>query len=64
MHHSLRTAPNDRVKALTVAVVALWFLVALGGSALGVFDSNRRPPIPLGAAAILPVVTFAICYLR
>jgi len=64
MHHSLRTAPNDRVKALTVAVVSLWFLVALGCSLLGVFDSDRRPPIPLGAAAILPVVIFAIGYLK
>jgi hypothetical protein len=64
MSHSLRTDPNNRVKALTVAMLSLWFFVALGGSVLGVFDSDRRPPIPLGAAAILPVVIFAIAYLK
>ncbi|MGH7206498.1 MAG: hypothetical protein ACREI2_09865 [Nitrospiraceae bacterium] len=56
--------PNDRVKALTVAILSLWFLFALSCSLLGVFDSKQRPPIPLGAAAILPVVIYAICYLR
>jgi len=56
--------PNNRVKALTVATLSLWFLLALGCSLLGVFDSKQRPPIPLGAAAILPVVAYAICYLR
>jgi hypothetical protein len=56
--------PDERVKTLTVAIISLWFLLALGGSLLGVFDSKQRPPIPLGAAAILPVVAYAICYLR
>jgi len=56
--------PNNRVKALTVAILSLWFLLALSCSLQGVFDSEQRPPIPLGAAAILPVVAFAICYLR
>ena len=56
--------PNDRVKTLTVAILPLWFLLALAGSLLGVFDSKQRPPIPLGAAAALPVVAYAICYLR
>jgi len=55
--------PNNRVKALTVAILSLWFLLALGCSLLGVFDSKQRPPIPLGASAILPVVAYAICYL-
>ncbi|HEY3306461.1 MAG TPA: hypothetical protein VGL70_23315 [Candidatus Binatia bacterium] len=62
--HSLRTVPSNRIRALVVAVLSLWFLVALGGSLLGIFDSDRRPPIPLGAAAILPVVIFAIGYLK
>ena len=48
----------------SLAFLAVWFLLALGGSLLGVFDSERRPPIPLGEAAILPVVIFAIWYLR
>ena len=56
--------PNNRVKALTVAILSLWFFLALSCSLLGVFDSKQRPPIPLGAAAILPVVAYAICYLR
>lgn len=56
--------PNNRVKALTVAILSLWFLLALSCSLLGVFDSKQRPPIPLGAAAMLPVVAYAICYLR
>ena len=56
--------PNDRVKALTVAIISLWFLLALSCSLLGVFDSKQRLPIPLGAAAILPVVAYAIWYLR
>lgn len=55
--------PDERVKTLTVAIISLWFLLALGGSVLGVFDSQQRLPIPLGAAAILPVVAYAICYL-
>jgi len=55
--------PNDRLKALTVTILSLWFLVALSCSLLGVFDSEQRPPIPLGAAALLPVVAYAICYL-
>ncbi len=48
----------------SLAVLPLWFLLALGCSLLGVFDSQQRPPIPLGAAAILPVVAFATWYLR
>jgi uncharacterized membrane protein len=48
----------------SLAILPLWFLLALGGSLLGVFDSQQRPPIPLGAAAVLPVVAFAIWYLR
>ena len=64
MNRPLWITPGGRVKTLTVAILALWFLLALCLSLLGVFDSNRRPPIPLGTAAILPVAAFAICYLR
>lgn len=59
-----RAKPDERVKTLTVAIISFWFLLALGGSLLGVFDSKQRPPIPLGAAALLPVVAYAICYLK
>jgi hypothetical protein len=64
VHHLPWAKPDERVKTLTVAIISFWFLLALGGSLLGVFDSKQRPPIPLGAAAILPVVAFAIWYLR
>jgi len=59
-----RAKPDERVKTLTVAIISLWFLLAFGGSWFGVFDSKQRPPIPLGAAAILPVVAYAIWYLK
>ena len=64
VHHLPLAKPNDRVKTLTVAIISLWFLLAFSCSLLGVFDSKQRLPIPLGAAAILPVVVFAIWYLR
>jgi len=64
MNHSLSTRPNGHGKSVIVAVLSLWFLLALGGSLLGVFDSRQRPPAALGAAAILPVIAFAIGYLR
>jgi hypothetical protein len=38
-------------------------LLALGGSLLGVFDSEPRPPLPLGLAVVIPVAAFAFCYL-
>jgi hypothetical protein len=63
VHHLPWAKPNDRLKALTVTILSLWFLVALSCSLLGVFDSKQRLPIPLGAAALLPVVAYAICYL-
>jgi hypothetical protein len=46
------------------AVVPLWFLLALAGSVLGVFDSRQGPPILVGAAAILPVAASVIWYRR
>jgi hypothetical protein len=63
MAQALSTRPANGVRNLTVAVLAVWFLFALGGSLLGVFDSQPRPPVPLGLAAVLPVAVFAFCYL-
>jgi hypothetical protein len=63
MAQALSTRPANGVRNLTVAVLAVWFLFALGGSLLGVFDSEPRPPVPLGLAAVLPVAVFAFCYL-
>jgi hypothetical protein len=63
MAQALTTRPTTKARNLTVAVLAVWFLLALGGSLLGVFDSGPRPPIPLGLAAVIPVTVFAFCYL-
>src|SRR5262245_10147189 len=63
MAHAPDIRPNTSVRSLTVAVLIVWFLLALGGSLFGVFDSEPRPPIPLGLATVLPVVLFISCYL-
>src|SRR2546425_8448141 len=54
---------NDSLKKWIFAIIPLWFLLALVGSLLGVFDSQHRPPATLGIAAVLPVLLFAACYL-
>ena len=63
MAHALSTQPTNSVRNLTVAVLVVWFLLAVAGSLLGVFDSEPRPPLPLGLAAVIPVALFAFCYL-
>ena len=63
MAQALSTRPTNSVRNLTVAVLVVWFLLALGGSLLGVFDSEPRPPITLGLAAVVPVAVFVFCYL-
>jgi hypothetical protein len=63
MAHALITRPSSGVRNLTAAVLVAWFLLALGGSLLGVFDSEPRPPIPLGLAVVVPVAVFVFCYL-
>jgi hypothetical protein len=62
MLQALTTRPASGVRALTAAIVAAWFLLALGGCLLGVFDSQPRPPIALGLAAIIPIALFEFCY--
>lgn len=47
-----------------VAVVFVWFVLALVGSLAGLFDSEPRPPILLGLAAVVPVALFALVYLE
>jgi hypothetical protein len=59
----LTARPATGLRNLTAAVLLAWFLLALGGSLLGVFDSGPRPPLPLGLAAVVPVVAFVACYL-
>jgi hypothetical protein len=61
--HALSTRPTAGVRLLTAAVLVAWFLLALGGSLLGLFDSQPRPPIPLGLAVAVPVAAFGIGYL-
>ena len=63
MSQALAARPTHGVRNLTLVVLAAWFLFALGGSLLGVFDSGPRPPLPLGLAFVVPVVAFVACYL-
>jgi hypothetical protein len=63
MSQALTTRPTYGVRNLTLAVLAVWFLFALGGSLLGLFDSGPRPPLLLGLAAAVPVAAFAVWYL-
>ena len=63
MSQALITRPTHGVRNLTLAALAVWFLLALGGSLLGVFDSESRPPILLGLAAAGPLAVFVVCYL-
>jgi hypothetical protein len=62
MAHALSTRPIISVRNLTVAVLVVWFVLALAGSLLGVFDSEPRPPVPLGLAVVVPVALFAVGY--
>jgi hypothetical protein len=63
MAYALITRPIHSVRNLKVVVLVVWFLLALGGSLIGVFDSEPRPPVPLGLAAVIPVAVFAFAYL-
>ena len=63
MAHALSTRPIISVRNLTVAVLVLWLLLAVTGSLVGAFDSEPRPPLPLGLAAVVPVALFAVSYL-
>src|SRR6516225_5761195 len=63
MPQTLAARPTHGVRNLTLVVLAAWFFLALGGSLLGVFDSGPRPPLPLGLAAVVPVVAFVAGYL-
>ena len=63
MAHTLSTQPTNSVRNLTLAILVVWFLLAVAGSLFGVFDSEPRPPLPLGLAAVIPVTLCAFCYL-
>jgi hypothetical protein len=63
MAQALSLRPTVGVRVLTVIVLVVWLLLALGGSLLGVFDSGPKPPIALGLAVVVPVAAFVTCYL-
>ena len=63
MSQALAARPTHGVRNLTIVALAVWFLFALGGSLLGLFDSGPRPPLLLGLAAAVPVAAFVVCYL-
>jgi hypothetical protein len=48
---------------LTAGIIAVWFLIAFSASALHWIESSpTAPPAPLGIAALLPLVLFAVWY--
>ncbi len=55
---------QSRFTTIISVVLASWFLLALGGSWFGVFSDPQRPPLLLGAAAVVPVLIFAAWYAR
>jgi hypothetical protein len=63
MSQELTARPTHGVRNLTIVVLVVWFLFALGGSLLDFFDSGSRPPLALGLTALVPVILFAACYL-
>ena len=58
------SSTNDNYKKRTTALLVIWFVLTLGASGLHVFASNNTfsAPLPLGLAALLPVVAFLIWY--
>lgn len=62
MAQSLTARPTFGVMRLAAGVVVVWFLFALVASLLGVFDSEPRPPLPLGLAVVVPVAVFGLSY--
>lgn len=60
---SANTRHTSTVRNLSLAIVVLWFLLALSGSQLGVFNSGAYPQVLLGLAAVAPVALFGFLYL-
>lgn len=63
MAHALDIRSGLGIKNVSLVVLLIWFLLALAGSLQGWFDSEPRPPIPLGLATVLPVAFFVFVYL-
>ena len=64
MAHLVHIRHGIEIRHLTVAIIIAWFVLAVVGSLLGVFNSEPRPPIMLGLAVVVPIVAFAFCYLE
>jgi hypothetical protein len=62
MTDALSTRPGNGVRNLTAGVIGVWFLLALAGSLLGVFNNGPRPPIALGLAGLIPIASFVVGY--
>jgi len=62
MNASPKTNCDDCTKLWLAGIVFFWFVFALFGSVLGLFDSSPRPPFALGAAVLLPIIAFAVSY--
>ncbi len=64
MTTAMQSCCAQRTKATLSIVLAAWFALALGGSLAGWFQSEQRPPIPLGLMAAVPVAIFALAFAR
>jgi hypothetical protein len=62
MQTTLEVRCHHRAKLTAWIILPIWFLVALGGSLLGVFESGQQPPILLGLMAAVPVVAYALAF--
>src|SRR5713226_9049819 len=54
---------NTRYGKLTAGLIAAWFVFALSASALHIFKTDPSlPPLPLGLAALTPIVVFLLWF--
>src|SRR6202795_3972984 len=54
---------NASYGKLTATLIAAWFFFALSASALHVFQTDPSlPPLPLGLAALIPIVAFVFWF--
>ena len=57
------TKTNPNYGKLTATLIGAWFILSLTASALHVFSTDpSRPPIPLGVAALAPIVLFLLWF--
>lgn len=64
MSQAIHARHTISARHLSVAALVVWFVLTLVGSLLGVFNSEPRPPIALGLAAVLPVLLFVMGHLE